>query len=64
MKWRDEAAVQEALQKVTTAPPEALDEAIVQASYAGAVFREIAAAADMSLNMTYRRARAYREKTA
>ncbi len=63
MKWRDEKAVQKALQAVTTAPPEALDRLIVRAAYAGADFREIAAAADMSLNMTYRRAKKYRERT-
>ncbi len=64
MKWRDEQAVQKALQAVTTAPDTAKDEAILNAAYAGAEFREIAAAADMSLNMTYRRARKQREKTA
>ncbi len=64
MKWRNEKQAQKALQAVTTAPPEALDEAIVHASYAGATFREIADAAGMTLNMTYRRARAYREKMA
>lgn len=56
MKWRDEAAVTKALQKVTRASESAKDEAIVQAAYAGADFREIADAAGMSLNMTWRRA--------
>ena len=64
MRWRDETAVKKALEAVTTAPETAVDEAILRAAYAGAEFREIAAAAGMSLNMTYRRARKQRELSA
>ncbi len=65
MKWRNEKAAQKALKAVQEARTGGgMDKAIVEASYAGATFREISVAADMSLNMTYRRARAYREKMA
>ncbi len=61
MKWRNEGRVKRSLEAVQTAPPEKLDRAIVKALEDGAEFREIADAAGITLNMTYRRAVSYRK---